>query len=933
MNRHTRLFTLLGIIGLCALLIGCGGGGGGGVNPAGSGSDQQVSALSGVISFDGKPSANTGVYLVRQETALAEGIARLGSLRASTRAEAALDPAVGDFRTMTDDEGRFAFSQVPVGAYNLVAVKDATHQSIKSLVVGEIQTVSVELTPTGNLSGVVNMPGVTDLSTILVYLEGTSYVGVTDSAGSYIMTNLPAGSYTIVAARGNAISAKVPVTVSPAVTNPVQTLELVPQAITDTGTIQGTVSRQVPTPGTYPTVYQSYSPAGTIAHLAGTPHVTVADETGNYQFAGVPQGDYTIVFPSDVFTADTAPTVTVSSGMTSQVPLVTLTLSSSFAPGQGTVAVGSIVGTVRKSSFITPAETHAVGVQLTGTNYRNFIYSDPTGGFVFHQVPLGATYNLQFIAGNYTTASATPISVAPASPSANAGSFRLDPMAVPPGPMPSISTCTVYMSSMTITGANLASVTTVLANGRPLEISATSPTDISVYTYDLMPGEYQITVITSNGMTAYAPDLTIIPFSTMLNFLQTPIPPASYSHVSAQLDWSPVTQADKYHVVRIDGAAETFVAETYGMSFRVSDLLPGTTYTFGVKPVARTGFRGPATTTTFTTKSSVFAIASASSSVSPANFVGIKARENGDAFVLDGTNSRWYGYNCVTLSQYGPSTAIGAGYNMTRFIPGKSGSDYFYGFLHPTSAGPGVINGFSSVSAYGQSPALGSSVSSGNSITQNLVTSHIVTLYSDGSSYYLASLTDDLSLVGSVNIGQSANYINPEIHMNVDGTKVFVATGSGAPFGFIEEYDTSTFAKTRTITVDAAYINDFSASPNNDKFIVLSGEGQPYQMRTFDQNFTQTSFTSLFGLKQAQYDHFGRIWMAVDDGSGASIMVQENGQTYQQPLGLGATFTGIGSMNVRIITFDNWSKRILVATDVLGTLTIFSIDASYLFGG
>jgi len=276
---------------------------------------------------------------------------------------------------------------------------------------------------------------------------------------------------------------------------------------------------------------------------------------------------------------------------------------------------------------------------------------------------------------------------------------------------------------------------------------------------------------------------------------------------------------------------------------------------------------------------------------------------------------------------------------MARFIPGKSGSpSYVYGFISPTSTGAGYVNGFSSISAYTQSPALGTSVLGGNSITQNLVTNHVIALLNDGGNfYYLASLTSGLTLVGSpVNIGLSASFNNPEIHMSLDGSKVFIATGTDSNQCVVAEYNSANFVLTRTIPV-GTNISHFSASPNNDKFIVISEAFLPPeqsipQMQTFNQSFTQTSSNNITGLIQAQYDHLGRIWMAIDN-AGAGIMVQENGQTYQQLLEAGATFDLPYSMNKPIIAFDSFRKRILVTAYFQGVLKTYSIDASYLIGG
>ncbi|VAX28069.1 hypothetical protein MNBD_IGNAVI01-745, partial [hydrothermal vent metagenome] len=59
------------------------------------------------------------------------------------------------------------------------------------------------LIPTGSFSGKVIMDQQSIHSGIYIYVEGTSFVGVTDANGNYVISNVPYGTYTLTAQKEN----------------------------------------------------------------------------------------------------------------------------------------------------------------------------------------------------------------------------------------------------------------------------------------------------------------------------------------------------------------------------------------------------------------------------------------------------------------------------------------------------------------------------------------------------------------------------------------------------------------------------------------------------------------------------------------------------------------------------------------------------------
>jgi hypothetical protein len=105
--------------------------------------------------------------------------------------------------TTTDTHGRFAFDRVAQGDYAVQFIADNHRGAFRTIAVPAPSTladtiiVDVNLTPTGTFSGVATLEHQSSHPAIVVYAQGTSYVAVTDPSGSYSITDVPVGTYTV----------------------------------------------------------------------------------------------------------------------------------------------------------------------------------------------------------------------------------------------------------------------------------------------------------------------------------------------------------------------------------------------------------------------------------------------------------------------------------------------------------------------------------------------------------------------------------------------------------------------------------------------------------------------------------------------------------------------------------------------------------------
>jgi hypothetical protein len=106
--------------------------------------------------------------------------------------------------TVTDARGRFAFEGVPAGAYLLTGVAPNHLAGIVrttvrplSAAAAETTVVDIAMMPTGKFYGAVTLENATNHQSTLVYVDGSSYVAVTNAAGDYQIEGVPVGNWTV----------------------------------------------------------------------------------------------------------------------------------------------------------------------------------------------------------------------------------------------------------------------------------------------------------------------------------------------------------------------------------------------------------------------------------------------------------------------------------------------------------------------------------------------------------------------------------------------------------------------------------------------------------------------------------------------------------------------------------------------------------------
>ncbi|MDB5101057.1 MAG: hypothetical protein JWM80_5478 [Cyanobacteria bacterium RYN_339] len=110
---------------------------------------------------------------------------------------------------ITDANGRFKLTAPDGQHVNLEAVQDDTHKALQRDISGIVDGLTMQLAPTGDLTGDVKADGVTDLKGVDVYIAGTGYIAKTDSAGHFSLPHVAANTYAVTAEKlglGNAVA-------------------------------------------------------------------------------------------------------------------------------------------------------------------------------------------------------------------------------------------------------------------------------------------------------------------------------------------------------------------------------------------------------------------------------------------------------------------------------------------------------------------------------------------------------------------------------------------------------------------------------------------------------------------------------------------------------------------------------------------------------
>ncbi len=237
----------------------------------------------------------------------------------------------GTRTTTTDASGNYTLSGVPAGSYTLTPSKSGYSFSPASLSVtvsGNLSAQNFTASPlTYSLSGRVATGSGTGLSGVTI--SDGARNGVTDATGTYTISNVPAGTYTLTPSRSGYSF------------NPASL------SVSVSGNVTGRNFTGTPL---------TYSLSGRVADASGTglSGVTISDGTrtattdasGNYTLSGIPAGSYTLTPSKSGYSFSPASlSVTVSSNLTGRNFTATPTspetgVSLAVVPASTTLSVG-----------------------------------------------------------------------------------------------------------------------------------------------------------------------------------------------------------------------------------------------------------------------------------------------------------------------------------------------------------------------------------------------------------------------------------------------------------------------------------------------------------------------------------------------------------------------------------------------------------------
>ena len=403
-------------------LIGCGGGGGGG-NPIAPMPTVATANLSGNVTMNGVPMPNTAVYLYKSEAAKNAGIAKLTSLRGSIVAQTI--SANGSYPTTTDKNGYYKFTNIPVGRYTLIAVKDENHQFAQpNIMLASNQTVDAQLTPTGSVTGHVVMSG-QPIGGATAYLEGTSYVAITNSDGVFAISHVPASqtfSLKVSSAKAE-LSTPISVEIAPAENKELPEINLT-SLTSNLFTITGNMK------WANPSITESFDGLMVAIRNNQTTALNFAmpDGSGKYKFIVTSVGSYTVgIVDSPFLDADTSSTPEIQNVLitenTKTYSLATFSISLSNQRRN----LFDVYGSVNKSPrLLDEADNSGVPVQITEVNNNGPQFTtitDSNGGFNFdvasgdYRIKIGGRYTAPAIIKSIATD--TPLGVITIKPAVN----------------------------------------------------------------------------------------------------------------------------------------------------------------------------------------------------------------------------------------------------------------------------------------------------------------------------------------------------------------------------------------------------------------------------------------------------------------------------------------------------------------------------------
>ncbi len=382
--------------------------------------------------------------------------------------------------TTTDGNGNYTFSGLANGTYTVTPSLSGVSPASQTVTVNSAHVLNVNFsstTQTYSISGTISGPGGAGAT---VNLTGASTAGTTaDASGNYSFTGLSNGSYTVTPSNTGYVftPASQAATLNGAGLTAVN-FTSAPQTYSISGTIGG--------PGA----------SGATVNLTGaSTATTTADAGGNYSFAGLPNGSYTVTPSKTGYTFTPAGQAVTISGASA---------TANFNSAQQTY---SISGTISGSGGA------GATVSLTGASTATTT-ADAGGNYSFTGL-LNGSYTVTPSKTGYTfTPASQAVTISGASATAN---FTSAPQ--------------TYGISGTISGSGGAGATVSLTGASTATTTADAGGNYSFT--GLLNGSYTVTPSkTGSTFTPASQAVTVSGASATANFSSTTAPPLSSVSVS-----------------------------------------------------------------------------------------------------------------------------------------------------------------------------------------------------------------------------------------------------------------------------------------------------------------------------------------------------------------------------------------------------------------
>jgi hypothetical protein len=194
MKKHI-IFTIFALI-IAILTTACSSSSSRGIPSADLGNNTIAGR---VLNSAGQPVPNAEVLLYPSKNAHQASLAQMALASTSNLATLRLSASNQELKTTTNQNGEYAFTNVPDGEYTLLAMAGNALQFVQSGIVanstrGATIPVDPVLIPTGSATGQLQLNG-NPVKGAVLYLENTRSVAITDSNGLFAFSGIAAGHY------------------------------------------------------------------------------------------------------------------------------------------------------------------------------------------------------------------------------------------------------------------------------------------------------------------------------------------------------------------------------------------------------------------------------------------------------------------------------------------------------------------------------------------------------------------------------------------------------------------------------------------------------------------------------------------------------------------------------------------------------------------